>query len=256
MGQIVTGNNRIMWISASDPPDSFPDIEAALREPDGLLAAGGDLSSPRLLAAYRHGVFPWFDTGQPILWWSPDPRCVLVPGSFYVSRRLKRDLRRSRAEIRFNHVFDEVIRTCAEPRISQQGTWITADMISAYGQLHEEGWAHSVETWQDGKLVGGLYGLAIGKLFFGESMFSRQDNASKYALFALSSHLHDRGFKLIDCQVTSRHLLNLGATMMPRQEFSRILRSGCEPPNRFTGWPDAPLPVTEIAAIQARTALQ
>ncbi|MGI9225105.1 MAG: leucyl/phenylalanyl-tRNA--protein transferase [Woeseiaceae bacterium] len=252
----MTGNNRVVWIAAGDPPDSFPDIETALREPDGLLAAGGDLSSSRLLAAYRHGVFPWFDAGQPILWWSPDPRCVLVPGSFYVSRRLKRDFRRSRVEIRFNHDFEEVIRKCAEPRISQQGTWITADMISAYGQLHEEGWAHSIETWQGDTLVGGLYGLAIGKLFFGESMFSRQDNASKYALFALCSHLHDRGFELIDCQVTSQHLLNLGATMMPRQEFSRILRSGCEPPTRFTGWPDAPLPVTEIAAKQLRTALQ
>ena len=252
----MTGNNRVVWISASDPPDTFPDIETALREPDGLLAAGGDLSSSRLLAAYRHGVFPWFDAGQPILWWSPDPRCVLVPGRFYVSRRLKRDFRRSRVEIRFNHDFNEVIRKCAEPRISQQGTWITADMISAYGQLHEEGWAHSVETWRDGALVGGLYGLAIGKLFFGESMFSREDNASKYALFALSSHLHDRGFELIDCQVTSQHLLKLGATMMPRQEFSRILQSGCEPPTRFTGWPDASLPVAEIAAKQPRTALQ
>jgi leucyl/phenylalanyl-tRNA--protein transferase len=245
-----------VWISANDPPETFPDIETALREPDGLLAAGGDLSSPRLLAAYRHGVFPWFDAGQPILWWSPDPRCVLVPGNFYVSRRLKRDLRRSQAEIRFNCGFDEVIRNCAEPRISQQGTWITTDMISAFSRLHDEGWAHSVETWQDGALVGGLYGLAIGRLFFGESMFSREDNASKYALFALSSHLHDRGFELIDCQVTSQHLLTLGATMVPRQEFSRILQSACKPPIRFADWPDVPLPVAEIAARQARTALQ
>lgn len=252
----MTGSNRVVWISASDPPDTFPGIETALREPDGLLAAGGDLSSQRLLAAYRQGIFPWFDAGQPILWWSPDPRCVLMPGDFYVSRRLGRDLRQARAEVRFNCDFDEVIRKCAEPRISQQGTWITADMISAYNQLYEEGWAHSIETWQDGALIGGLYGLAIGNVFFGESMFSREDNASKYALCALSSHLHDRGFQLIDCQVASQHLLTLGATMMPRQEFSRILQSGCEPPTRFTGWPESPLPVTEIAAIQARIALQ
>ena len=252
----MTGSNRGVWISASDPPDAFPGIETALREPDGLLAAGGDLSSQRLLAAYRQGIFPWFDTGQPILWWSPDPRCVLIPGNFYVSRRLKRDLRQAQAEIRFNQSFDEVIRRCAEPRISQQGTWITTDMISAYGQLYEDGWAHSVETWQDGALVGGLYGLAIGNIFFGESMFSRKDNASKYALYALSSHLHEQGFELIDCQVASQHLLTLGATMMPRHEFSSILKSGCESPTRFSGWPDSPLPVSEIAAKQAPAALQ
>jgi leucyl/phenylalanyl-tRNA--protein transferase len=245
-----------VWISASDPPDTFPDIETALHEPEGLLAAGGDLSSPRLLAAYRLGIFPWFDTGQPILWWSPDPRCVLVPGSFYVSRRLKRDLRQSPAEIRFNHRFDEVLHKCAEPRISQQGTWITADMISAYGTLHEEGWAHSIEVWQDSALIGGLYGLAIGNVFFGESMFSREDNASKFALFALSCHLQDRDFELIDCQVASQHLLTLGATMMPRAEFSRTLQSGCEPPTRFADWPDSPRRVAEIAAMQAGAALQ
>jgi leucyl/phenylalanyl-tRNA--protein transferase len=165
-------------------------------------------------------------------------------------------LRQAKAEIRFNQAFDEVIRKCAEPRISQQGTWITTDMISAYGQLYEEGWAHSVETWLDGALVGGLYGLAIGNIFFGESMFSRKDNASKYALYALSNHLHEQGFELIDCQVASQHLLTLGATMMPRHEFSSILKSGCESPTRFSGWPDSPLPVTEIAAKQAPAALQ
>jgi len=245
----MTANNRVVWISTSDPPDSFPDIDGAMHEPDGLLAAGGDLSSPRLLAAYRLGIFPWFDDGQPILWWSPDPRCVLVPGDFYVSRRLKRDLRQSPAIIRFNYGFDEVIRSCAEPRITQQGTWITADMIAAYDRLHDEGWAHSVEVWQDGKLVGGLYGLAIGSVFFGESMFSRQDNASKFALFALSRHLHDRAFELIDCQVASQHLLTLGAKMMPRREFSRMLHSACEPASQFVDWPDSPLSVAELEPI-------
>ena len=245
----MSTSNRVAWISSSDPPDAFPDIENAMREPDGLLAAGGDLSSPRLLAAYGRGIFPWFDDGQPILWWSPDPRCVMIPGDFYVSRRLKRDLRQSAALIRFNYRFDEVIRSCAEPRMTQQGTWITAEMISSYCQLHQEGWAHSIEIWQDDALVGGLYGLAIGSVFFGESMFSRQDNASKYALLALSSHLHDRSFELIDCQVASQHLLTLGATMMPRQKFSRILQSGCEPPSRFTDWPDSPLPVAKIGPV-------
>jgi len=242
----MSANNRVVWISASDPPDAFPDVGDAMSEPDGLLAAGGDLSSERLLAAYRLGIFPWFDDGQPILWWSPDPRCVLAPRDFYISRRLKRDLRQSSAMIRFNDRFVDVIRECAEPRITQQGTWITTDMMSAYGQLHDEGWAHSVEVWQDDALVGGLYGLSIGSVFFGESMFSRRDNASKYALYALSRHLDDRGFELIDCQVASQHLLTLGATMMPREKFSRILRSGCEPPTKFVDWPQSPLPVAEI----------
>ena len=245
----MSANNPVVWISASDPPDAFPGIDTAMREPDGLLAAGGDLSSLRLLAAYRRGIFPWFDDGQPILWWSPDPRCVMFPRDFYVSRRLKRDLRQSTAMIRFNVGFDEVIRECAEPRFAEQGTWITTDMISAYGQLHEEGWAHSVEIWQEDELVGGLYGLAIGRVFFGESMFSRQDNASKYALYALSRQLDDHGFHLIDCQVASQHLLTLGATMLPREKFSQILQTGCEPLTKFVNWPDSPLPVTEVSSI-------
>ena len=243
----MSANNRVVWISASDPPDAFPGIDTAMREPDGLLAAGGDLSSLRLLAAYRLGIFPWFDDGQPILWWSPDPRCVMFPRDFYVSRRLKRDLRQSTAVIRFNVGFDEVIRACAKPRFAQQGTWITKDMVSAYGQLHQEGWAHSVEVWQDDVLIGGLYGLAIGKVFFGESMFSRRDNASKYALYALSRHLDCHNFQLIDCQVASQHLMTLGATMLPREKFSHSLQAGCEPPARFLNWPDSPLPVAEIS---------
>jgi leucyl/phenylalanyl-tRNA--protein transferase len=252
----MSSNNRVTWISADDPPDAFPDVSDAMREPDGLLAAGGDLSSERLLAAYRLGIFPWFDDGQPILWWSPDPRCVLVPGDFHVSRRLQRILRRSQALIRFNCSFDEVVKRCAEPRPAQQGTWITADMMSAYARLHEEGWAHSVEVWQDGLLVGGLYGLAIGRVFFGESMFSQQNNASKFALYALSGLVHERKFHLIDCQEASQHLLTLGATMMPRQDFSRVLQSACNPPSKFADWPDAPLPVTEIGPDQDCFALQ
>jgi leucyl/phenylalanyl-tRNA--protein transferase len=252
----VSGSNRVVWISTSDPPDAFPNIEMAMQEPDGLLAAGGDLSSSRLLAAYRLGIFPWFDEGQPILWWSPNPRCVLVPGDFHVARRLRRELRRSAAEIRFNTRFGEVIRRCAEPRITQQGTWITADMISAYERLHEENWAHSVEVWESDRLVGGLYGLAIGKVFFGESMFSRRSNASKYALFALSQCLLANDFELIDCQVLSHHLTTLGATLMPRSRFAAALRHACEPAEPFTAWPGIPLPVAAIGTYGNDTALQ
>ena len=246
----MSGNNRIVWISTSDPPDAFPNIEMAMQEPDGLLAAGGDLSSSRLLAAYRLGIFPWFDEGQPILWWSPNPRCVLVPGKFHASRRLRRELQGSSAEIRFNSRFGDVIGKCAEPRAAQQGTWITADMIAAYERLHAEGWAHSIEVWLDDDLVGGLYGLAIGKVFFGESMFSRSSNASKYALFALSQCLLANRFELIDCQVVSRHLTTLGAVLMPRSGFSALLRSACEPPLPFDGWPEHPIPAPEIAALR------
>ena len=252
----MSGNNRIVWISTDDPPDAFPNIEMAMQEPDGLLAAGGDLSSSRLLAAYRLGIFPWIDEGQPILWWSPNPRCVLVPGDFHVARRLRREMRTSAAEIRFNTSFGEVIRKCAEPRIAQQGTWITTDMISAYERLHTEGWSHSVEVWFDDNLVGGLYGLAIGKVFFGESMFSRRSNASKYALYALSQCLRSNDFELIDCQVLSQHLTTLGATLMPRSQFAGLLRSACDPPDRFEAWPPRPLSAPAIDSIVAATALQ
>lgn len=252
----MSGNTRIAWISAGDPPDAFPDIGRAMREPDGLLAAGGDLSSRRLLAAYRLGIFPWFDEGQPILWWSPDPRCVLRPGDFHASRRLRRELRRSDAEIRFNTAFDQVIARCAEPRPGQHGTWITQDMIDAYVDLHTDGWAHSIEVWRNDALIGGLYGLAIGRMFFGESMFSRQSNASKYALYALSELLKTREFALIDCQVLSSHLTTLGAVLLPRDQFAGILKVACDPPGRFDAWPAKPLPVNEIEAVGGDSALQ
>ena len=252
----MSGNNRIAWISADDPPDAFPNIEQAMHEPDGLLAAGGDLSRERLLAAYARGIFPWFERGQPILWWSPDPRCILVPGHFHVSRRLRRELRRSQAEIRFNTCFPDVIAHCAAPRPGQHGTWITSEMVAAYTSLHADGWAHSIEVWQDGALIGGLYGLAIGRVFFGESMFSRRSNASKYALYALSRHLQTKGFALIDCQVLSHHLTTLGATLMPRARFAEILHIACRLPEKFAAWPSMPLPVREIAAIGDGGALQ
>ena len=238
--------NRIVWLSADDDPESFPAIDRALLEPDGLLAAGGDLSSDRLPAAYRHGIFPWYEDGQPILWWSPDPRCVLFPSDFHVARRLKRDIAKSGAEICVNQSFDDVVRACAEPRPSQQGTWITDEMMAAYSRLHREGWAHSLEIREDGELVGGIYGIAIGRVFFGESMFSKAKNASKFAFYALARTLDAAGFPLIDCQVVSGHLMTLGATTIARAEFATVLDESCEPRSRFTGWPEKAVSVRDF----------
>lgn len=228
---------NIIWISSDDPPDSFPHIESAYEVPDGLLAAGGDLSPERLIYAYRHGIFPWYDDGQPILWWSPDPRCVLRPHEFHVSRRLRRWLYRSRFEVSFNRSFNDVIAACALDRSGQQGTWITAEMSDAYSHLHQEGWAHSVEVWQEGHLEGGLYGLAIGRAFFGESMFSHQSNASKAAMLALCRQLVINDFEILDCQVESPHLISLGATLMPRRRFASVLGRTCSTDSKFRGWP-------------------
>lgn len=236
----MTGN-RVFWLGEDDPPESFPPVAQALSEPEGLLAAGGNLDTDRLLYAYRKGIFPWYDEGQPLLWWSPSPRCVFLPGDFHFSRRAQRNLRRSTAEIRINTAFDAVIRACAGPRRSAQGTWITADMLTAYERLHELGWAHSIEVWQSGKLSGGLYGLAIGKVFFGESMFSVTSNASKIALLYLARHLKSGDFDLLDCQVVSSHLTSLGARSIPREDFTQRLDSACHPPCRFDSWPADPI---------------
>ena len=238
--------NRIVWLTTDDAPDAFPSVDRALIEPDGLLAAGGDLSSERLIAAYRRGIFPWYEDGQPILWWSPDPRCVLFPKDFHVARRLRRDIARSDAEISVNRSFEDVVRACAEPRPSQQGTWITDEMTAAYARLHREGWAHSLEIREDGRLVGGIYGIAIGKVFFGESMFSKATNASKFAFYALTRTLEAAGFALVDCQVVSGHLMTLGATTIPRAEFAAILEASCEPQTRFTAWPEGTVSVREF----------
>jgi leucyl/phenylalanyl-tRNA--protein transferase len=237
---------RITWLSPADPPESFPDVATALAEPDGLLAAGGDLGSARLLAAYTSGIFPWFEDGQPILWWSPDPRCVLWPSRLHISRRLKRQLRNSAAKLRFNTAFDEVIRACAGERRSQQGTWITDEMLSAYQRLHREGWAHSVEIWDEDTLTGGLYGLCIGKVFFGESMFSARPNTSKMAMLGLTKHMQSAGLNLLDCQVPSPHLFTLGAELMPRAEFSAYLATACDPPDSHDAWPAEPVPVRDL----------
>jgi len=239
---------RITWISSNDSPEAFPDIEKAFDVPDGLLAAGGDLSSDRLLYAYSHGIFPWFSEGQPILWWSPDPRCVIKPAKLHISRRLKRSLRNSGFEIRFNSAFDEVVAKCAEDRPGQDGTWITSEMTVAYNELHNLGWAHSVEVWSDGKLAGGLYGLAIDRVFFGESMVSRKTNASKAAMVALCRLLAERGFALLDCQVDSPHLLSMGATLIPRQQFSAVLREYGREHRPFDDWPAKPREINEFLA--------
>lgn len=201
----------------------FPPLSKALREPNGLLAAGGDLSPERLVQAYRHGCFPWFEDGQPILWWSPDPRTVLLPDELHVSRSLRKVLRQARYTVTFDQDFAAVIAACAGPRSYTDGTWITQDMQRAYLTLHDQGHAHSVEVWQGQTLVGGLYGLAMGKLFFGESMFSHADNASKVGFVNLVEHLHQAGFVMIDCQMPTEHLHSLGARSIDRDEFARYL---------------------------------
>lgn len=201
----------------------FPPLEQALREPDGLLAAGGDLSPERLISAYRHGCFPWFQEGQPILWWSPNPRMVLFPTELHVSHSLRKLMRQGRFEVSFDRDFPAVIRACAAPRSYADGTWITRAMQAAYLELHRRGIAHSVEVWQEGQLVGGLYGLAMGRLFFGESMFSRTDNASKIGFVTLVEQLRECGFALIDCQMHTQHLSSFGAREIPRADFAGYL---------------------------------
>jgi leucyl/phenylalanyl-tRNA--protein transferase len=197
----------------------FPPVTQALRSPNGLLAAGGDLSASRLLEAYRHGIFPWFSEGEPILWWSPDPRMVLLPEKFKLSHSLRKTLRKGHYEIRTDSAFEQVMRACAAPRDGASGTWIHEEMIAAYCELHRMGYAHSVETWMDGKLVGGLYGMALGRMFFGESMFSLKTDASKIALAHLCAQLHRWDFGMIDCQMNTPHLSSLGAREIPRKDF-------------------------------------
>ena len=227
----------IPWLAGSAP---FPPVERALRSPNGLLAAGGELSAPRLLEAYRHGIFPWFNPGEPILWWSPDPRMVLAPGEFKISRSLAKVLRNAAYEVRGDTAFEQVMRGCAAPRANHKsgghhGTWIHEDMIAAYGALHELGYAHSVEIWIDGHLAGGLYGVSIGRMFYGESMFSHASNASKIALAHLARQLERWQFKMIDCQMNTPHLASLGAHEIPRSEFITRLQEliNCAPVTRW-----------------------
>lgn len=217
--------HELHWLNATDPPDAFPASELAFRDPDGLLAAGGDLSEARLLAAYRRGIFPWYSEQQPILWWTPDPRTVLFPQELHISRSLRRRLKQQVFEFALDRNFDAVMRACAEtPRPGQDGSWITQEMQYAYQALHRSGWAHSVEVYADRHLVGGIYGIAIGKVFFGESMFSHATDASKAAMVVLVKQLQAWRFALIDCQVENAHLVSLGARNLPRSTFEKILR--------------------------------
>ena len=206
------------WLEQDDP---FPAVESAT--PTGLLAAGADLSVPRLVTAYQKGIFPWFSEGQPILWWSPDPRMVLFPAEFHMSRSLAKTLRNGGFVVTADTAFREVIQYCSAARRAQAGTWITPVMREAYCALHAAGFAHSVETWRNGELVGGLYGVALGRAFFGESMFSRASNASKVAFATLVQQLRERQFGIVDCQMSTPHLASLGAREIPRGEFTRAL---------------------------------
>ena len=220
----------IPWLAAGIP---FPPLVRALHEPNGLLAAGGDLSPERLLLAYRHGIFPWFSEGQPILWWSPDPRMVLFPDELKVSRSLAKTLKKRPFEMRADTAFRAVMECCAAPRLGEPGTWISTDMIAAYTRLHELGLAHSVEAWHGNELVGGLYGIALGRMFYGESMFSRANDASKIAFVHLVRQLERWGFGMIDCQMKTAHLSSLGAREIPREEFARRL-------DELLDYPDTP----------------
>jgi len=221
-----------------DPPDSFPPVDSALVEPNGLLCAGGDLSPQRLLAAYRRGVFPWSAQGQPILWWSPEPRAVLFPGEFKVSRSLAKAVRNRGFTVTLDQEFSAIMRHCGDPQLRPEGTWISPGMCEAYARLQRLGYAHSVETWQAGRLVGGLYGVALGRVFFGESMFSVERDASKVALHALVRVLLACNVEMIDCQIASAHLASLGARAIPRSEFTARLERcipDLQPPPGWTG---------------------
>ncbi len=211
----------LRWLNPRDP---FPPVSAALVEPNGLLAAGSELTAARLLDAYRHGIFPWFNRGQPVLWWSPDPRMVLFPQELKITRSLRKALRNREYELRADTCFRAVMLACAEPRREQDGTWITDEMLTAYCALHEQGIAHSIETWIGGELVGGLYGVALGRVFYGESMFTRAPDASKIALVHLVRQIERWNFGMIDCQVRTEHLASLGAREIARADFMRKLR--------------------------------
>lgn len=221
----------LAWLERGDP---FPPVERALKNPNGLLAAGADLSVERLLEAYRRGVFPWYSKGQPPLWWSPDPRMVLFCDELKVPRSLAKSIRNKGYEVRVDNAFPEVLKGCAEPRRNEPGTWLGPDMRVAYARLHQDGYAHSFETWRDGELVGGLYGVALGRMFYGESMFSRATDASKVALVELVSYLKTRGYPLIDCQMHTPLLESLGAREIARREFLRALAG-------LVNYPEPPL---------------
>ena len=223
----------IRWLGPSDP---FPPVDTALSEPNGLLAAGGDLSPTRLLDAYARGIFPWSADDEPMLWWCPDPRMVLFVEELHVSRSLRRRIRSGRLQVTADVAFADVVAGCADPRPDADGTWITDAIASAYAELFRRGHAHSVEAWAEGDLVGGLYGVSIGRMFYGESMFARESDASKVALAYLARQLARWGFEIIDCQMSSAHLSSLGAREIPRAEFMSLLQTLTALPGRPSPW--------------------
>jgi leucyl/phenylalanyl-tRNA--protein transferase len=223
----------LKWL---EPDEPFPPVERALKEPNGLLCAGADLSIERLLDAYRHGIFPWYSGREPLLWWSPDPRMVLYCDELKVSRSLAKNMRNKGYGLRVDSAFEEVIRACAEPRRQERGTWLGAEMRAAYLRLHRAGYAHSFETWRGDDLVGGLYGVAIGRMFYGESMFSRATDASKVALCRLIEHLKMKGFPMVDCQMNTELLASLGAREIPRRAFLRRLTALVNYPEKPGSW--------------------
>lgn len=236
----------LYWIDPDSPVNNFPPVENALSQPDGLLCFGGDLSEARLLNAYKRGIFPWYSEDQPIMWWSPSPRCVIYPDEIIIRRSLRKTMRNAGYSFSMDRAFTEVIRACAKPRDEDEGTWITAEMQQAYILLHQRGHAHSVEIWRGDRLVGGLYGVAIGRIFFGESMFSNERDTSKIALACLTQRLRQHQFRLIDAQVTSSHLLSLGAREIDRQTFSSELAEYCRMENDIDIWQTEPMPVKEF----------
>ncbi|MGR8933569.1 MAG: leucyl/phenylalanyl-tRNA--protein transferase [Gammaproteobacteria bacterium] len=225
------------FLDPNRPDQPFPPVQQALEYPNGLLAIGGCLSPQRIVNAYKHGIFPWYNPGEPFLWWSPNPRLVLFPDQLSISRSLGKTIRKQHFTVSFDADFAAVLKACAETRKAAQGTWITREMQQAYTLLHRLGIAHSVEAWQDGQLAGGLYGLALGRVFFGESMFYRRTDASKVAFVQLVQALKTCGYRLIDCQVRTEHLLSLGAEEIPRAGFVELLNRYCTEAPERTPWP-------------------
>jgi len=223
----------IPWLAEND---HFPPVERALAEPNGLLAAGADLSPQRLILAYENGIFPWYSEGQPLLWWSPDPRMVLFPSELKIARSLRKRLTRRDFEVRADTAFEGVIRACSAPRAGHEGTWITDDIVVAYTELARAGHAHSIETWIEGKLAGGLYGVALGRMFYGESMFARAPDASKIALVCLARQLERWKFEMIDCQMKTAHLARFGAREIARADFMRNLANLVNYPRTTRNW--------------------